>query len=231
MLHLPLALYQIAWGALGGIPVIDYQSSPMACAQETTSRWHPIITGHGTPAPSASNRLSLEVLHGALAEIRMEGPRYREKLTELSGPDLEKEVAANLGVDPDMVSNTIAEGLVSSSLIDQSIAHFAQASYDMAETKALEAVKQAESITPVTAAAAYLRAGDACIFKKDSPAAIIHYRAALALAIPESPVRLKVTLLSHLSRALQAISAKEPEKPAIGKLPGHSLSLFLQITW
>jgi hypothetical protein len=51
---------------------------------------------------------------------------------------------------------------------DQSIAHFVQASYALAETKSLEAAKQKEPSNPEAAAAAYLRAGDACVFNGTS---------------------------------------------------------------
>ena len=199
------------------------RSSPTACAPEAAAGWDPVITGKGISTPSAEKRLTLVSLDSALADILLEGPRYREKLTELSGPDLEKEIAANLGIEPDSVSAIIANGLASSSLTDQSIALFAQASYALAESKTLEAAKQAEFDNPLTAAAAWLRAGDACIFKNDSPAAIAYYRAALTLAIPESSVRLKATLLSHLSRALHAGAADNPEKPASQVLLQQSL--------
>lgn len=213
----------IACPFLGGFLLTAAQSHPKAGTQETAAGWHPIMTGNGKTAPPAKNRLTLETLDGALSEIRVEGPRYRAKLTELSGPDLEKEIAANLGVDPASVSEIIAKGLASSSPAEQSIAYFAQASYAMAETKALEAAKQAGDNAPATTAVAWIRAGDACIFKGDSPAAIAHYRAALALAIPDASVRLKVTLLSRLGRALHSGAAKEPEKPPSQVLLQQSL--------
>ncbi|MES2466297.1 MAG: hypothetical protein V4675_03255 [Verrucomicrobiota bacterium] len=144
-----------------------------------------------------------------LIDIKTDGPRMSESISELNAAALEGEIIAGLDMDVAQCRKSIQEGLVSNNLTDQAISLMAQAKYVEAEQKSIASAGKNVSQSMEAAVFDYRLAASACFFRKEYRSMMDHCHAALKIAPQERAPLLWGTLQIDLGDAMRLLARTE----------------------